>query len=36
MECVYNMFEGMGQRPTGNPKVKKSLKPYCESDYDTP
>ncbi|XP_023331293.1 neuronal calcium sensor 2 isoform X1 [Eurytemora carolleeae] len=22
MECVYNMFEGMGQRPSGDPKIR--------------
>jgi len=22
MECIYNMFEGMGQRPSGDPKER--------------
>ena len=21
-DCIYNMFEGMGQRPTGDPKIR--------------
>jgi hypothetical protein len=22
MDCIYNMFEGMGKRPSGDPKAK--------------
>ena len=21
-DCIYNMFEGMGKRPTGDPKIR--------------